>query len=172
MRPSPVATEVQKCLHTTRVVEAGADRGHDDHDCKFRASEMSEVCTTVILTLFLQDVQVRSFVVGGKSGGCDVGCPIPKVGLLGERPAVPGGREVTSRRPVTLETCVGWKACSRRSSKSRQTSLDTMEKARCESKVLNRFTSTTVDTLTSQMSGIQSRHSAHQCQTCSTRAKS
>ena len=31
---------------------AGADRGHDDHDCKFRASEMLEAWKTVILALF------------------------------------------------------------------------------------------------------------------------
>ena len=42
-------------------------------------------------------VQARSLVVGDKSGSRDVGYPIPKVGLLGDRPAVSGGRQKTQR---------------------------------------------------------------------------
>ena len=46
---------------------------------------------------FAGGVQARSLVIGDKSGRRDVGYPIPKVGLLGERPAVSGGRERTQR---------------------------------------------------------------------------
>ena len=42
---------------------AGADRGHDDHDCKVRVHEVPEARKTMSLSR-------------------DVGCPIPKDGLL------------------------------------------------------------------------------------------
>ena len=51
---------------------AGADRGRDGHDCKFRAPEMPPALKVVILALFLELVRVRSSVVGGKSGSRDV----------------------------------------------------------------------------------------------------
>ena len=61
-------------------MRAGADRGHDDHDCKFRAREVSEARKTVSPA---GGVQAESLVVGDESGSHDVGHPIPKVGLLG-----------------------------------------------------------------------------------------
>ena len=42
---------------------AGADRGHDDHDSKFRAPEMPEACKTAIPALCLQDVRASLEVV-------------------------------------------------------------------------------------------------------------
>ena len=58
---------------------AGADRGCEDHDCKFRAHEMPEAPKTVNPALFLHDVQATSLDVGGKFGSRDVGYPIQKV---------------------------------------------------------------------------------------------
>ena len=49
---------------------------------------MHEACKVVIPALILQDVRVRSLVVGGKLGSRDVGYTIPKAGLLEERPEV------------------------------------------------------------------------------------
>ena len=46
---------------------------------------------------FAGRAQVRSLVVGDQSGSRDVGDPVPKVGLLGERPAVSEGRETAQR---------------------------------------------------------------------------
>ena len=45
-------------------------------------------------------VQAQSLVVGGKVGSRDVGYPIPKAGLLEERPVVSGGREKTQREEL------------------------------------------------------------------------
>ena len=71
---------------------AGTDRGHDDHDCKLRAPKMLDACKIVILA---ERTQLRSLVVGGKSGSRDEVYPIPKVGLLENRPEVSGGQEKT-----------------------------------------------------------------------------
>ena len=60
---------------------AGMDRGHDDHDCKFRAPAMSEACKTVSVSP-AGKVQAWSLVVGGNHGNRAVVCPIPRVGLL------------------------------------------------------------------------------------------
>ena len=54
-----------------------ADQVHDEHDCKFRVLEVSEVRTRVS---HAGRVQERSLVVGGKSGSRDVGFSIPKAG--------------------------------------------------------------------------------------------
>ena len=54
---------------------AGTDRGHDNHDCKFRVPEMPEACKTERL---VAKALLRSLVVGGR----DVVYSIPKVGLL------------------------------------------------------------------------------------------
>ena len=48
---------------------AGADQGHDEHDCKFRVHEVPEACKTVIPS---GRVPAWSFVVRGKSGSHDV----------------------------------------------------------------------------------------------------
>ena len=65
------------------------DRGHDDHDCKFRAPAMPETCKIVTPALFLQDVaRLRSLVVGGYPGSRAIVYPIPRVGLLEERPVI------------------------------------------------------------------------------------
>ena len=66
------------------------DRGHDDHDCKFRVLAMPEACPA-------GKVQAWSLVVDGNPGGRDMFYPIPRVGLLEERLAVSGRRERTQR---------------------------------------------------------------------------
>ena len=91
---------------------AGTDRGHDDQDCKFIAPEMRGVWRVAIPALFLQDVaRLRSLVVGGNPGSRAVVFPIPRVGLLEERPAVSGRREKTQREelqcPVEDDTAEG-----------------------------------------------------------------
>ena len=58
---------------------------------------MPEACKIVILSLFLRDSRLRSLVVDGNPGSPDVVCPIPRVGLLEERPAASGRREKTQR---------------------------------------------------------------------------
>ena len=58
---------------------------------------MPEACKTVCLA---ERVQVGFLVVGGSSGSRDVIYPSPKVGLLGERPAVSGGREKKQREEL------------------------------------------------------------------------
>ena len=85
---------------------AGADGGHDGHHCKFRVHEEPEARRTVISA---GGVQARSLVVGDTSGSRDVGYPIPKVGLLGERPTISGGREKTQRDgfPCKVESDAG-----------------------------------------------------------------
>ena len=56
--------------------------------------------------------RLGSIVVGDNSGSRDVIYPIPKVGLLDERPAVSGGREKTQREElqcqVESDTAKGW----------------------------------------------------------------
>ena len=66
-------------------IGAGMDRGHDDHDCKFRELAMhDEACKTVSVSL-VGKVQAWSLVVGGSPGIRAVVYPIPRVGLLEER---------------------------------------------------------------------------------------
>ena len=79
---------------------AGTDRGHDDGDCKFRAPETLEVCRTVHL---VERARLRSLVVGGNPGSRAVVLPIPRVGLLEERPAVSGRREKTQREELQCQ---------------------------------------------------------------------
>ena len=61
------------------------------------AHEVREACKTVSPA---ERVQVGFLVVGVSSGSRDVIYPSPKVGLLGERPAVSGGREKTQREEL------------------------------------------------------------------------
>ena len=79
---------------------AGTDRGHDDRDCKFRAPETSEVCRTVHP---VERARLGSLVVGGNAGSRAVVFPIPRVGLLEERPAVSGRREKTQREELQCQ---------------------------------------------------------------------
>ena len=51
----------------------------------------------MIPALFLRGSRLRSPVVGGNPGSRDVLCPIPRVGLSEERPAVSGRREKMKR---------------------------------------------------------------------------
>ena len=92
---------------------AGANQGHDGHDCKFRVHGVSEACKIVILALFPRDVQARSLVVGGKLGSRDVGYLIPKVGLLEERPAVSGGVREDATKTVAMSCGEqhSWRSC-------------------------------------------------------------
>ena len=65
---------------------------------------MPEVWRAVIPELFLQDVaRLRSLVVGGNPGSRAVVFPIPRVGLLEERPAVSGRREKTQREELQCQ---------------------------------------------------------------------
>ena len=76
---SPVAAEVLKRVHTTSAVEWN----WLELPVEILPSEMPEQCKTVILALSQQDVQVRSVVVGGKSGSRDVVYPMPKGWTVG-----------------------------------------------------------------------------------------
>ena len=58
---------------------------------------MPEACRVVIPALILQDVRVRSLVVGGELGSRDAGYPLPKVGT------VSGGREKTQREELQCQ---------------------------------------------------------------------
>ena len=79
---------------------AGTDRGHGDHDCKLRVHEVPEACKIAVPALFLWDSRLGSLVVGGNPGSRAVVFPIPRVGLLEERPAVSGRREKTQREDL------------------------------------------------------------------------
>ena len=87
-------TGIQVC---TLAFGAGADQGHDGHDCKFRVHEVSEVRKTVS---YAGRVQARSLVDGCKLGSRDVSYPIPEAGLLEERSTVFGGREDATRLSI------------------------------------------------------------------------
>ena len=65
---------------------------------------MRGVWRVAIPALFLQDVaRLRSLVVGGNPGSRAVVFPIPRVGLLEERPAVSGRREKTQREELQCQ---------------------------------------------------------------------
>ena len=63
---------------------AGADRGYDGHDVKFRVREVLEACKTVS---FAGGVWARSLVVGDKSGSRELVCTVGRAtgGLEDER---------------------------------------------------------------------------------------
>ena len=81
---------------------AGMGRGHDDHDCKFRAPAMPEACKTVSVSP-PGKVQAWSLVVGGNPGKRAVVFPIPRIGLLEERLVVSGVREDTQREELQCQ---------------------------------------------------------------------
>ena len=62
---------------------------------------MLEVCKTVRL---VKRTRLRSLVVGGNPGSRVVVFPIPRVGLLEERPAVSGRREKNTTRRIAMSS--------------------------------------------------------------------
>ena len=60
---------------------------------------MPKACKTVSLA----EMRLGYLFIGGNSGSRDVDYPIPRVGLLGERPAVSGGREKTQREELQCQ---------------------------------------------------------------------
>ena len=89
---STFASHPNSCAQISSLSEL--EHTEDTTTCNFRVHDVPEACKTVSLS---GGVQARSLVVGDKSGRRDVGYPMPKVGLLGKRPAVSGGREKTQR---------------------------------------------------------------------------
>ena len=93
--------ERHECVPRGMWNETGArmDRGHDDHDCKFRVLAMPEACKTVSVSPAGQ-VQAWFLVVGGNPRNRAVVYPIPRIGLLEVRSVVSGVREETQREEL------------------------------------------------------------------------
>ena len=88
----------KSCVDLSARKDSGT-RIHGD-DWKVRAPEMLEVCKTVRR---VTRARLRSIVVDGNPGSRDVVYPIPRVGLLEERPAVSGRREKTQRGELQFQ---------------------------------------------------------------------
>ena len=74
---------------------SGTDQGHDGQGYDCGPPKLTRACNAASPT---KEALLQPLVsVGGSSGSRDVIYPIPGGGLLGERPAVPGGRERIER---------------------------------------------------------------------------